>query len=90
MSPELLNAQEFLDAQANKEFDSKFEKTLATQKLRRELQESTSPSITIRRAVIGLLLVGIGAMAAVSLFQTRVPKHLPDPPLPNFDSDKVN
>jgi uncharacterized membrane protein len=90
MSLELLNAQEFLDAEANKEFNSEFEKQLKTQKLRRELQESASSNIKIRRAIIGLSLVGMGAMAAVSLFQTGVVKHLPDPPLPGFDSDKVN
>jgi len=32
----------------------------------------------------------MGAMTAVSLFQTGIVKHLPDPPLPGFDSDKVN
>ena len=29
-------------------------------------------------------------MAAVSLLQTGIIRHLPDPPLPGFDSDKVN
>ncbi len=90
MSLELLNAQEFLDAEANKEFDLEYSKQLKTQKLRRELQESTAPNIRIRRTVIGLSLIGIGAMAAVSLFQTGIVKHLPDPSLPDFDSDKVN
>jgi transposase len=71
MSPELLNAQEILDAEANKEFDSKYEKLHATQKLRRELQESVAPDIKIRRALIALSLIGIGAMTAVSLFQTN-------------------
>jgi len=37
-----------------------------------------------------LSLVGMGAMTAVSLFQTGIIKHLPDPPLKDFDSDKVN
>jgi hypothetical protein len=26
----------------------------------------------------------------VTLFQTGLVRHLPDPPLPGFDSDKVN
>lgn len=43
-----------------------------------------------RRWTIGLSLVGIASMAAVSLLQTGVVRHLPDPPLPGFDSDKVN
>ena len=29
-------------------------------------------------------------MTAVSLLQTGILKHLPDPPLPGFDSDRVN
>ena len=43
-----------------------------------------------RRWTIGLSLVGMASMAAVSLLQTGVVRHLPDPPLPGFDSDKVN
>ena len=66
------------------------EKHLETQKLRRELQESDSPDMKVRRAIIGLSLLGIGAMTAVSLLQTGIVKHLPDPPLESFDSDKVN
>jgi uncharacterized membrane protein len=46
--------------------------------------------LKLRRAVVGLSLLGIGAMTAVSLFQFGVIKHLPDPPFENFDSDKVN
>lgn len=43
-----------------------------------------------RRAQIGLSLAGLASMAATSLLQTRVIEHLPDPPLPGFNSDKVN
>jgi len=60
------------------------------QQLRRELQESNESDLNMRRAVIGLSLLGIGAMTAVTLFQTGVVKHLPDPPIDGFDSDKVN
>ncbi|HEX8286969.1 MAG TPA: vitamin K epoxide reductase family protein [Pyrinomonadaceae bacterium] len=60
------------------------------QKLRRELQESSESGLNLRRAVIGLSLLGISAMTAVSLFQTGIIKHLPDPPIDGFDSDKVN
>lgn len=63
---------------------------LEPQKLRRELQEGKSKGLKRRRAIIGLSLIGMGAMAAVSLLQTGIVKHLPDPPLDNFDSDKVN
>jgi len=58
--------------------------------LRRELQQGETDDLWRRRAIIGLSLVGMTAMAAVSLLQTGVIRHLPDPPLESFDSDKVN
>jgi uncharacterized membrane protein len=42
-----------------------------------------------RRAIIALSLLGLGTAAAASLLQTGVIKHLPDPPVGNFDADKV-
>lgn len=60
------------------------------QALRAELRHGASDDLWRRRAIIGLSLVGMTAMAAVSLFQTGIVKHLPDPPLESFDSDKVN
>jgi uncharacterized membrane protein len=54
------------------------------------LQRGDSDDLWRRRVVIGLSLVGMGAMAAVSSFQTGVIKHLPDPPIKGFNSDKVN
>lgn len=35
-------------------------------------------------------LVGMASMTAVTLLQTGIVKHLPDPPFGNFDSDRVN
>lgn len=55
-----------------------------------DLQHRGPADLGRRRAVIGLSLLGIASMAATSLLQTGVLKHLPDPPLPGFDSDKVN
>ncbi len=63
---------------------------LEPQELRRELQEKQTKSLRRRRVIIGLSLLGMGAMTMVSLFQTGVIKHLPDPPIDGFDSDKVN
>ncbi|HLM59651.1 MAG TPA: vitamin K epoxide reductase family protein [Pyrinomonadaceae bacterium] len=60
------------------------------QTLRRELQNSNESDLNLRRGVIGLSLLGMAAMTAVTLFQIGVIKHLPDPPLESFDSDKVN
>lgn len=62
----------------------------APQELRRELQESESEGVKRRRKIIGLSLLGMAAMGAVALFQTGIVKHLPDPPIEGFDSDKVN
>jgi uncharacterized membrane protein len=61
-----------------------------TQVLRRELQEGSNKNLKLRRGLIALSLLGMGAMTAVTLFQTGIVKHLPDPPLPGFDSDQVN
>ena len=59
------------------------------QELRKALQEGITSELEKRRAVIGFSLLGIVSMAAVTLLQTGIIKHLPDPP-GNFDSDKVN
>jgi uncharacterized membrane protein len=58
--------------------------------LRQNLQRGTSPSLRRRRAIIGLSFAGMAAMGAVSLLQTGILRHLPDPPINGFDSDKVN
>ena len=61
-----------------------------TQELRRELQNGDSENLNLRRGIIGLSLLGMAAMTAVTLLQTGIVKHLPDPPVDGFDSDKVN
>lgn len=58
--------------------------------LSRELREGQSPDLTRRRWIIGLSLVTVVAGQIVSLYQTGIIKHLPDPPLAVFDSDKVD
>jgi uncharacterized membrane protein len=60
------------------------------QRLRRELQEDESAELWRRRTVIGFSLFGIASMGAVTLLQTGIIEHLPDPPFGNFDSDRVN
>jgi uncharacterized membrane protein len=60
------------------------------QQLRKELQEANTPELQRRRAVIVASLAGIASMTAVTLLQTGIIKHLPDPPVGNFDSDRVN
>ena len=60
------------------------------QELRKELQEANTPDLQKRRAVIVASLAGIASMTAVTLLQTGIIKHLPDPPFESFDSDEVN
>ena len=65
---------------------------MSPEELQEQIQNSDAPEMRYRRAIVGVSLVGIGAMAIVSLLQTGIVKHLPDPPVkkPHFDSDKVN
>lgn len=57
---------------------------------RDSLRDGDSAGLWRRRAIVGLSLVGAASMAATSLLQTGILQHLPDPPLPGFNSDKVN
>lgn len=59
-------------------------------KLRKDLRWGDSPELRLRRATVTASLIGIASMGVVSLFQSGVTKHLKDPPLRDFDSDKVN
>jgi uncharacterized membrane protein len=63
---------------------------LSVAELRDQLQNSTDADMRRRRAIIVSSLVGITSMGIVSLLQTGIVEHLPDPPLASFDSDKVN
>ncbi len=58
--------------------------------LRNQLQGSSNADMRRRRTIVGLSLFGMANMAIVSLLQTGIVKHLPDPPSGSFDSDKVN
>lgn len=58
--------------------------------LREDIQGSDNRDMQLRRAVVGVSLLGIASMAPVILYQTGIIRHLPDPPVGNFHSDKVN
>ncbi|UOG73011.1 vitamin K epoxide reductase family protein [Hymenobacter tibetensis] len=55
-----------------------------------ELRNGKSADLTRRRWIIGLSILGVAAGQIVSLYQTGIIKHLPDPPVGPFDSDKVD
>ena len=61
-----------------------------TQQLRDDLRHGTTGDLRRRRAILGWSLAGMAWMTAVTMLQTGVVEHLPDPPLRSFNSDKVN
>jgi hypothetical protein len=60
------------------------------QQLRQHLLQANDAEMRRRRAIIGLSLVGMAAMTPVSLLQTGIVRHLPDPPIDDFHSDQAN
>ncbi len=60
------------------------------EELSRQLREGSGEFLAQRRKVAGLALAAAGSMGLITLYQLGVIKHLPDPPLPGFDSDKVD
>ena len=55
-----------------------------------DLRRRTSPLLRRRRAQTALMVGATAAMGLISLYQTGILRHLPDPPLPGFDSDRVD
>lgn len=55
-----------------------------------DLRRATSASMRRRRQQTGFMLAASAAMGVVNLFQSGLLRHLPDPPLPGLDSDKVD
>jgi uncharacterized membrane protein len=44
----------------------------------------------LRRAIVGTSVVGMAAMLPVTMLQTGIVHHLPDPPFKGFHSDAAN
>jgi hypothetical protein len=65
------------------------ERGMNSKQLRGELRQNVSANLRRRRA-IAVSLAGRASMSAVSLYQTGIIPHLPDPPLPGFNSSKVD
>ena len=55
-----------------------------------QLRQGTGDFLRRRRDVVGLSLTAAGSMGVITLYQTGIIQHLPDPPLPYFNSDKVD
>ncbi|HEV2126228.1 MAG TPA: vitamin K epoxide reductase family protein [Chloroflexota bacterium] len=58
--------------------------------LSRQLRRGSGTLLQRRRWASGLSLFAAGSMGVIALYQLGIIKHLPDPPLPYFDSDKVD
>ena len=58
--------------------------------LRRALQRGSTTEMKLRRAVIGTSVVGMASMTPVTMLQTGIVHHLPDPPVKRFHSDAAN
>lgn len=58
--------------------------------LSHELRKEVTADLTRRRWIIGLSLVGSAMAKIVTLYQTGIIQHLPDPPLSIFDSSRVD
>ncbi|MBD1880951.1 MULTISPECIES: vitamin K epoxide reductase family protein [unclassified Coleofasciculus] len=61
------------------------------QQLSQELRKGQNPHMSRRRAIIGLSMLGGSMGQLVSLYQTGIISHLPDPPGQTlFDADRVD
>ncbi len=55
-----------------------------------ELRNGDGDDLRRRRGIVGLSLIAVGSMGLISLYQMGIIKHLPEPPLPRLDADKVD
>lgn len=60
------------------------------EKLSQQLRQGNDRFLSKRRAVVALSLVAATSMEVISLYQMGLIKHLPEPPLPVFNADKVD
>ena len=60
------------------------------EQLGRQLRHSASGYLRQRRGIAALSLSSIASLGLISLYQIGLIPHLPEPPLPYFNADKVN
>ena len=58
--------------------------------LSRYLRTGADPDLRRRRWVLGLSMAGVTIGQVVAAYQTGLLRHLPDPPVGPFDSDRVD
>ncbi len=62
----------------------------SAEQLSHELRFGSDDVLQRRRMVAGLALLTLSSMGVITLYQLGVIKHLPEPPLPGLDAEKVN
>lgn len=66
------------------------EKPLTPEVLSQQLRLGSGEFLPQRRGIVGLSLLAVGSMSLISLYQVGILKHLPEPPLPMLNADKVD
>lgn len=66
------------------------EKTRRAEQLSRQLRLGSGEFLPQRRGIVALSLIAVGSMGLISLYQMGIIKHLPEPPLPRLDADRVD
>jgi short-subunit dehydrogenase len=59
-------------------------------RISRELRQGNGACLRRRRGIVALSLVASASMGLIALYQTGLIKHLPEPPLPMMNADKVD
>ena len=63
---------------------------MTPEQLGQELRGGSGEFLNRRRAIVALSLANMASLGIIALYQVGVIAHLPEPPLPGFDADKVN
>jgi uncharacterized membrane protein len=58
--------------------------------LSKQLRLGEGSFLPLRRWVVGFSLAGASSMGLITLYQVGILKHLPEPPLPHLNADKVD
>ena len=59
-------------------------------RLGKELREGSGEFLSRRRVIVALSLANVASMGLIALYQMGIIAHVPEPPLPRFDADRVN
>ena len=81
-------AKKTMDSETRKKRQQAREEKAA--ELSETLRDGNSKHLRNRRSIVALSTVASGCMALIALYQMGIIKHIPEPPLPMMDADKVD